>query len=94
MHTAPSVHGKQIKPGMRIQIAPTTVKQEEYGFMVGTVTYVAGYGNPSDVPQEIRQAVLMKAGLLYGSSRGCSPDMAMEKAIDCLLDMRSFRVFY
>jgi HlyD family secretion protein len=39
----PSVHGKQIKPGMRIQIAPTTVKQEEFGYMLGRVTYVSDF---------------------------------------------------
>lgn len=39
----PSMHGKRIKPGMTIQIAPTTVKQEEYGFMLARVTYVSEF---------------------------------------------------
>ena len=38
-----SMHGKRIKPGMTIQIAPTTVKQEEYGFMLGRITYVSEF---------------------------------------------------
>ena len=38
-----SVDGKRVKPGMRVQIAPTTVKQEEYGFMLGDVTYVSDF---------------------------------------------------
>lgn len=36
-------HGKQIRPGMKIQIAPSTVKQEEYGLMLGRVTYVSDF---------------------------------------------------
>lgn len=39
----PSVHGKRIKPGMTIQIAPSTVRQEEFGFMLGRVTYVSDF---------------------------------------------------
>ena len=39
----PSVYGKMIKPGMRIHIAPSTVRQEEHGMMVGTVTFVSDY---------------------------------------------------
>ena len=38
-----SLHGKQIRPGMEIQIAPSTVKREEYGLMVGRVTYVSDF---------------------------------------------------
>jgi HlyD family secretion protein len=39
----PSKQGKQVRPGMRIQIAPSTVKPEEHGFMVGRVTYVSDF---------------------------------------------------
>jgi HlyD family secretion protein len=39
----PSVHGKKIRPGMEVQIAPSTVKKEEYGYLLGTVTYVSDY---------------------------------------------------
>lgn len=33
--------GKKVQPGMMVQISPSTVKREEYGFMEGTVTDVA-----------------------------------------------------
>lgn len=36
-------HGKTIRPGMRIHVAPRTVRQEEHGMMLGTVTYVSDY---------------------------------------------------
>lgn len=39
----PSTQGKRIRPGMTIQLAPSTVKQEEYGLMVGRVTYVSDF---------------------------------------------------
>jgi HlyD family secretion protein len=39
----PSVHGKKIKTGMEVQIAPSTVKKEEFGYLLGTVTYVSDF---------------------------------------------------
>jgi HlyD family secretion protein len=39
----PSVHGKRIRPGMEIQIAPSTVRQEEFGMMLGKVTFVSNF---------------------------------------------------
>jgi HlyD family secretion protein len=39
----PSDAGKKIRPGMRIQIAPSTVREEEFGLMLGTVTYVSDF---------------------------------------------------
>ncbi len=39
----PSVHGKKIKPGMEIQIAPSTVAREEYGMLLGKVTFVSNF---------------------------------------------------
>lgn len=39
----PSVYGKQVKVGMPVYIAPSTVKREEFGLMVGRVTFVSDY---------------------------------------------------
>lgn len=39
----PPAEGKKVKPGMEIQISPSTVKQEEYGFMIGEVLSVADF---------------------------------------------------
>jgi HlyD family secretion protein len=39
----PSGNGKQIQVGMPVLIAPTTVKQEEYGMMMATVTSVSDF---------------------------------------------------
>lgn len=58
-----------------------------------TLTYTAGYGAPSDVPDEIKHAVLLKAAQQYGDCDANSM-AAMDRAIHALLDKRSFRVFY
>lgn len=34
--------GKRIHPGMSVQISPVTVKREEFGYMLGEVTFVSG----------------------------------------------------
>lgn len=35
--------GKRIKPGMEVLISPSNVKPEEYGFILGTISYVADF---------------------------------------------------
>ena len=35
--------GKKIQPGMRIALVPTTVKQEEYGFIQGLITDISEF---------------------------------------------------
>ncbi|MBF0563156.1 MAG: NHLP bacteriocin system secretion protein, partial [Alphaproteobacteria bacterium] len=40
LYVAPT-DGKKIRPGMVVQIAPSTVKREEYGFILGKVRQVA-----------------------------------------------------
>jgi HlyD family secretion protein len=37
----PPNDGKKVRPGMVVQVAPSTVKREEYGFILGTVKSVA-----------------------------------------------------
>lgn len=65
----PSVQGKRIRPGMTIQIAPSTVKQEEYGLMLGKVTYV------SDFPATSKgmRRVLKNEALMSALSGGDAP---------------------
>ncbi|MEO8620010.1 MAG: NHLP bacteriocin system secretion protein, partial [bacterium] len=72
-------HGKQIRPGMPIQIAPSTVKQEEYGLMLGRVTYV------SDFPATSRgmRRVLKNDQLISGLAGNSSP---YEVHVDLIVD--------
>jgi HlyD family secretion protein len=38
-----SANGKRVKPGMEVQVSPTTVRREEYGFMKGQIKTVGEY---------------------------------------------------
>jgi multidrug resistance efflux pump len=39
----PATEGKKIRPGMAVQVSPSTVKREEYGFIQGQVTSVGEF---------------------------------------------------
>lgn len=39
----PAADGKKIRPGMKVEISPSTVKREEYGFLPGHISSVADY---------------------------------------------------
>jgi len=39
----PALQAKRVKTGMHVEVSPTTVKREESGYMLGTVTYVSDY---------------------------------------------------
>jgi HlyD family secretion protein len=39
----PAGDGKKVRPGMRAQISPSTVKSEEYGFIIGEVEWVSDF---------------------------------------------------
>ncbi len=43
----PAAMGKQVRPGMTARISPANVKREEYGFMLGEVTWVAEFPSTS-----------------------------------------------
>ncbi|MET0553736.1 MAG: NHLP bacteriocin system secretion protein [Vicinamibacteria bacterium] len=75
----PSVFGKQIKVGMSALIAPSTVKQEEYGLMVARITYV------SDFPATSRgMRRVLKNEKLVGSLAGS--DAPYEVHADLVID--------
>ena len=61
--------GKQVKPGYKIQISPTTVKREEHGFMLGLVTDVSQY----PATQERMMNILHNAALVQTLSQGSAP---------------------
>jgi len=42
IYTASS-EGKKVQPGMKVQVSPSTVRREEYGFMLGEVTSVGQF---------------------------------------------------
>ena len=58
----PSVHGKKVKPGMEIQISPSTVRKEEYGYLLGRVTYVSDFPvTPQGMQRVLKNEQLVSA---------------------------------
>ncbi|MGA7616754.1 MAG: NHLP bacteriocin system secretion protein [Thermoanaerobaculia bacterium] len=49
----PAAEGKKIKPGMEARISPSTVKAEEFGFMIGRVTGVSDFPVTPDGLQKV-----------------------------------------
>jgi HlyD family secretion protein len=48
-----SANGKRVKPGMEVQVSPTTVRREEYGFMKGQIRMVGEYPVTSDAVKSV-----------------------------------------
>lgn len=65
----PAKDGKRITPGMAVQLTPATVRPEEFGFLLGKVTYV------SDLPASARgmQRVLKNESLVNTLTGGTPP---------------------
>jgi HlyD family secretion protein len=65
----PASAGKRVKPGMPVRVSPSTVKREEYGSMLGTVTSAAAFpatqrGMTKLLGNEALVTKLMEAGPL------------------------------
>lgn len=43
----PATAGKRVQPGMAVRVSPSTVKREEYGSILGRVTWAAEYPSTS-----------------------------------------------
>lgn len=65
----PPAEGKKIRPGMSVQVAPTSIKREQYGFMMGQVESVA------EVPstEEGMMRILKNRQLVHQLSRTYAP---------------------
>jgi HlyD family secretion protein len=79
----PSSYGKQIQVGMTAYVSPSTVKREEFGLMVGRVTYVSDY--PATSRGMLR---ILKNDKLLASLVGA--DAPYEVHADLLVDEHTF----
>lgn len=68
VYVAPA-EGKKIRPGMEVQVSPSTVRREEYGFMLGRVTAVSQF--PATAQGMLR--VLGSTDLVQRLSAGGTP---------------------
>ena len=58
----PSLQAKDIKVGMEVQVSPSTIKPEEYGFIRGDVVYVADYpATPAALMRNFQNESLVNA---------------------------------
>ena len=73
----PAEHGKAVKPGMEVRLEPSTVKREEFGTMLGTVTTVSDFPM---TPQGMA-AVLHNDGLVARFSRKGAPYAAQVRLV-------------
>ena len=58
----PSSHVKTIRAGMPVQISPTSIKREEFGYMKGMVIHVSEYPTtPEEMMRNFQNAALVNA---------------------------------
>ena len=58
----PSQHAKEIRTGLEVEISPTSVKREEFGFLKGTVRFVADYpATPAALMRNFENESLVKS---------------------------------
>ncbi len=48
-----SANGKRVKSGMEVQVSPSTVRREEYGFMKGEIQVVGDYAVTKDAVKSV-----------------------------------------
>jgi HlyD family secretion protein len=75
----PARDGKRLRPGMAVRLSPSTVRSEEYGFIVGTVQAVAEFPvTPEGMARVLRNAKL--AETLAGKEAQLEITVALERA--------------
>jgi HlyD family secretion protein len=58
----PAAQAKNVKPGMDVEISPSTVKPEEFGFIRGMVTYVSDFPDtPAELMRNFENEALVKS---------------------------------
>jgi HlyD family secretion protein len=58
----PAQEGKKVRPGMRARVSPTTIRVEEFGYIIGTVKSVADFpASPEGLERTLRNSNLVAA---------------------------------
>jgi HlyD family secretion protein len=72
----PAAQAKDVRTGMEVNIAPSTVKPEEFGYIKGRVTYVSDFPDtPAELMRNFENEVLVKALTNGGPVIGLQVDM-------------------
>jgi HlyD family secretion protein len=63
----PPEHGKKVKPGMPVRIAPITVKKEEYGTMLGEIVSISDFpATPEGMQSVLQNSELVRDFMAQG----------------------------
>jgi HlyD family secretion protein len=68
----PTSDAKNIHPGMIVQVSPTTVKREEYGYMRGKVSYVSDFPTTSQAAMRTFENVVNEVRIVLQRSDNTS----------------------
>ncbi|MBP1989991.1 NHLP bacteriocin system secretion protein [Paenibacillus eucommiae] len=79
----PADQGKKLLPGMDVQLSPSSVNREEYGFMIGRVISV------SEFPAT-QQGMMIKLGNEGLVQQMAAQGVALEVRVDLVPDNRTF----
>lgn len=64
----PAIYGKKVKFGMHVQVAPVTVRREEYGVMLGRVVHVGEFpSTPAGMMAVLDNEIIVNQLLLGGA---------------------------
>ena len=75
----PAQEGKKVLPGMRARISPSTVRVEEYGYIIGEVRSVADFpSTPEGLERTLRNSNLVQAL----SGRGAPIEVVVRLGLD------------
>jgi HlyD family secretion protein len=75
----PAQEGKKVRPGMRARISPTTVRVEEYGYIIGVVKSVADFpATPEGLERTLRNRTLVTTL----SGRGAPVEVVVRLVVD------------
>ena len=79
----PAAEGKKVRPGMELSIAPSTVKPEEYGYILGTVRFVSDYPlTPEGMQKVLRNEKLVKTLADEGAQIEVIAELGLDAATD------------
>lgn len=75
----PSTEGKRVRPGMDVQISPSTAKREEYGYIHGTITWRSAIpATPEGMMRSLKNRQLVEslsaAGAPFEATATLDPD--------------------
>src|SRR5260370_40126986 len=81
---APAAEGKKVLPNQEIRVSPSTVKAEEYGFILGKVTNVSYFpSTPDGMKVVLRNEELVMVLSIKGATIEFTGDLYQDQSTKC-----------